>query len=229
MGLGLGLHVRAVRLWHRLTRTRRQRARLHAMRKPVDRLHIGSGPLVRQGWANVDLEYHKGVEHVLDVRDGLPFRDSRYIYAEHFLEHLTFDEGLRFLKECRNALAADGVLRLSTPNLDWVWATQYRQPSPDAVHDCFAMNKAFRGWGHQFLYNLETLTAALHAAGFAAVKACRYGESDDPVLRDLERHEKSPDDDAHPHVVVIEARGIRKLTTDSLERAIEDYDQALRS
>jgi predicted SAM-dependent methyltransferase len=228
MGLGLGLHVRTVRLWHRLMRARRQRARIHAARKPVDRLHIGSGPLVRPGWANVDLEYHKGVEHVLDVRDGLPFRDARYIYAEHFLEHLTFDEGLQFLKECRNALSEDGVLRLSTPNLDWVWATQYRRPSPDGVHDCFAMNKAFRGWGHQFLYNLDTLTASLRAAGFAEVRSFRYGESDDPVLRGLERHEKSPDEAELPHVIVVEARGMA-VPREVSDAVVEDYDQALRS
>ncbi|MBK5258548.1 MAG: hypothetical protein JJE51_03080 [Thermoanaerobaculia bacterium] len=227
--LGLGIRVRLIRGWYAWKRRQRQRARTPLVRQTVERLHIGSGPLVRPGWANVDLEYHEGVEHVLDVRDGLPFKDVRYIYAEHFLEHLSWDEGLRFLKECRAALGADGVLRLSTPNLDWVWATQYRSPSPDAVHDCFAMNKAFRGWGHQFLYNVGTLTAALHAAGFAEVKSFRYGESDDLVLRDLERHEKSPDDDALPHVVVIEARGRREARDESLERAVEDYDWALRS
>ncbi len=227
--LGFGIRVRLIRGWYAWKRRQRQRARVPLVRQSVKRLHIGSGPLVRPGWANVDLEYHEGVEHLLDVRDGLPFKDVRYIYAEHFLEHLSWDEGFRFLKECRSALAPDGVLRLSTPNLDWVWATQYRSPSPDAVHDCFAMNKAFRGWGHQFLYNLGTLSAALHAAGFAEVKPFQYGESDDPVLRNLERHQKSPDDNALPHVVVIEARGIGATHDESLERAAEDYDWARRS
>ena len=227
MGLGLGLHVRLVRAWHTLARKRRQRARTTMTRHEVERLHIGSGPLVRPGWTNIDIEYHPGVAHVLDVRDGLPFAHAQYVYAEHFIEHLTYDEGFRFLKECRAAMRADGVLRLSTPNLDWVHATQYG--SGNAVQDCFAMNKAFRGWGHQFLYNLGTLTASLQAAGFAEIIACRYGESADPNLRGLERHEVSADSAALPHVIVVEARGVRPASDAAIASAVEDYDQALRS
>jgi predicted SAM-dependent methyltransferase len=193
---------------------------------PVNRLHIGSGPVVLPGWTNVDLEYYPGVHHVLDVRDGLPFKDAEYIYAEHFIEHLSHDEGMRFLGHCRAALRDDGVLRLSTPNLDWVWSTQYHRPSDDAVRDCFAINKSFRGWGHQFLYNLETLTAALHDAGFAKITSCRYGESERDVLRNLERHEKSLDTPELPHVIIVEASGHRAPGR-SLDAASEDYDWAL--
>jgi predicted SAM-dependent methyltransferase len=227
MGLGLGLHVRLVRALHVLSRKRRQRARRPLVRHAVERLHIGSGPLVREGWTNVDIEYHPGVAHVLDVRDGLPFRGAQYVYAEHFIEHLTYDEGFRFLKECRAVLRDDGVLRLSTPNLDWVHATQYA--SGDAVRDCFAMNKAFRAWGHQFLYNLAALRATLQAAGFADVAACRYGESSDPNLRGLERHEVSADSAELPHVIVVEARGRRDADDAPLAAAVDDYDWALRS
>ena len=226
--MGFGIRVRLIRAWREAQRRSRQRARRPLQRMRAERLHIGSGPVVLPGWTNIDLEYHDGVHHVLDVRDGLPFDGVALIYAEHFLEHLSHDEGMRFLGECRAALTPDGVLRLSTPNLDWVWATQYRRPSPDGVHDCFAMNKAFRGWGHQFLYNLDTLTASLRAAGFAEVRSFRYGESDDPVLRGLERHEKSPDEAELPHVIVVEARGIA-VPREVPDAVVEDYDQALRS
>jgi predicted SAM-dependent methyltransferase len=227
MGLGLGLHVRFMRAWHRLAMKRRQRARRPLTTHEIERLHIGSGPLVREGWTNIDIEYHPGVAHVLDVRDGLPFRGARYVYAEHFIEHLTYDEGLRFLKECRAVLRDDGVLRLSTPNLDWVHATQYA--SGDAVKDCFAMNKAFRAWGHQFLYNLATLTATLNAAGFDTVRAHRYGESDDANLRGLERHEVSLDSAQLPHVIVVEASGRRESSDAKIAEGVEDYDWALWS
>jgi predicted SAM-dependent methyltransferase len=213
-----------IRAWRAAQRRRRQRARVPRERQRVARLHIGSGPLVREGWTNVDLEEHPGVDVVLDVRGGLPFQDVSYIYAEHFLEHLTHDEGLRFLKECRAALKSDGVLRLSTPNLDWVWETQYRKPS--SIEDCFAINKSFRAWGHQFLYNAQTLTAALHDAGFAEVRALRYGESDDAVLRDLERHQRSLDTEELPHVIIVEARGVAPPTNE-LESVSDDYDWAV--
>lgn len=194
----------------------------------AEKLHIGSGLVLLPGWTNVDIEYHAGVHHVLDVRDGLPFDGVDYIYAEHFLEHLTHDEGMRFLAECRAALNAGGVLRLSTPNLDWVWATQYRRPSDDPIRDCFAMNKAFRGWGHEFLYNVETLAAALGDAGFAVVRACRYGESAHAALANLERHEKSEDAPHLPHVIIVEASGAR-ARGDALRPAAEDFDWAVRA
>ncbi len=208
-----------------MMRRRREQARHPLTKHRVDKLHVGSGALVREGWTNIDLQPHDGVEFVLDVRHGLPFEGVSYIYAEHFIEHLTQEGGLRFLKECRAALKPDGIIRLSTPNLDWVWMTQYRRPS--TVRDCFAINKSFRGWGHQFLYNLATLTAALRDAGFAGVRECRYGESDDPVLRDLERHEKSLDSGELPHVIIVEGWGMGWGGRE-LDAASEDYDWAIR-
>src|SRR6516162_6826939 len=89
------------------------------------RLHIGAGTESLPGWINIDNRKLPGVDVVLDVRQGLSFRDVEAIYAEHFLEHLTLDEGLAFLADCRHALRDSGVLRLSTPNLDWVHATHY--------------------------------------------------------------------------------------------------------
>jgi predicted SAM-dependent methyltransferase len=187
---------------------------------------VGSGRVALPGWTNVDLEALPGVDFVLDVRNGLPFEGVELLYAEHFIEHLTHDEGLRFLAEARKALSPDGILRLSTPNLDWVISTQYRLPSADAITDCFAINKAFRGWGHQFLYNEQTLRAALHDAGFAEIVTCSYGTSSHEELRGLEHHETYPDTPELPHVIILEARG-RAARRASLEKVSEDYDWAV--
>ena len=174
------------------------------------RLHIGSGRESLPGWINIDNQGLAGVDQVLDVRQGLPFADVASIYAEHFLEHLSLDDGLRFLKECRRVLRPDGALRLSTPNLDWVMLTHYRGPAmgdEDAKLDCIRMNRAFHGWGHQFLYNRAMLVAALRSAGFAQTVFRPYGESDRPELRGLERHETWEDTPELPHVLIVEATG----------------------
>src|SRR5687768_14558880 len=144
-------------------------------------LHIGSGPVAKKGWINIDNVAYPGVDKVLDVTRGLPYSDVELIFAEHFIEHLTYEHGVAFLRECRRALKPDGVLRLSTPNLGWVWMTQYHlgqwtHPS-EAIRDCFWINKAFHGWGHQFLFNKESLIETLKSAGFAEVTMTRYGES----------------------------------------------------
>jgi predicted SAM-dependent methyltransferase len=173
------------------------------------KLHVGSGPQRLEGWINIDNLPYPGVDRVLDVTEGLPFRGVSFIFAEHFIEHLAYDAALDLLRECRRVLKDNGVLRLSTPNLDWVWATHYRldMEEPTAVEACFALNRAFRGWGHQFLYNEQTLRATLLDAGFADARRCEYGESEHKELRGLERHEKSTDYPPLSHILILEAWG----------------------
>ena len=188
----------------------RRQAAPAASESPVVRLHIGCGQQSLPGWINIDNQGLPGVDQVLDVRRGLPFSGVATIYAEHFLEHLALDDGLAFLAECRRVLLPDGVLRLSTPNLDWVMLTHYLGPgaSPDdAREDCFRINRAFHGWGHQFLYNATTLESVLAAAGFARADRCSYGRSERPELAGLERHETWEDTPDLPHVLVVEAWG----------------------
>lgn len=175
----------------------------------AERLHIGSGPQRLDGWINIDNVKYPGVDRVLDVTRGLPYRDVRFIFAEHFIEHLSLNEVMYLLRECRRVLTDDGVLRLSTPNLDWVWASHYELGSEgdDAARTCFLLNRAFRGWGHQFLYNIEVLRGLLLDAGFADVVVCAYGESAHPELRNLERHERSDDFEGLADILVVEASG----------------------
>ena len=175
------------------------------------RLHIGSGPVALPGWVNVDIKPYPGVDFCADVAAGIPFRNVRHIFAEHFIEHLGYAEAAQFVTACREALGDDGVLRLSTPNLDWVVRTSYPvgrdRTDDERLHDCFALNRAFRAWGHQFLYTFAALQALLDNAGFASVRAVRYGESDLPELAGLEHHEQYPDFFEHSHIIVVEATG----------------------
>src|SRR5262249_53548833 len=144
---------------------------------------------------------------VADVTRGLEFADVEAVFAEHFLEHLGLDDALGFLLETHRVLAPRGCLRLSTPNLDWVWRTHYAfdAPEPQRRLDAPRANRAFRGWGHQFLWNREMLAAALVACGFVDLAWPRYGESGREVFRGLERHETYPDAPELPHVLIVEA------------------------
>ena len=190
-------------------------------------LHLGSGPVTLPGWINIDNLPYPGVDLVWDLARGIPLRDAKYVFAEHFIEHLTFDQAVQFVRNCRAALRDDGILRLSTPNLDWVWHTSYA--SGDALRDCFVINRAFHGWGHQFLYNLQTLTNLLHDNGFESVQPFGYGESDTPALRGIERHEQYPDSPALPHILIVEARG-RRAAENPRHPMIEEFrrDVAVR-
>jgi predicted SAM-dependent methyltransferase len=174
-------------------------------------LHLGCGPIALEGWINIDNQPYAGIDFRWDLARGIPFRNARYVFAEHFIEHLSYQQGADFTRGCRAALREDGILRLSTPNLDWVWQVSYHPGAwsneDEALRDCFVLNRAFRGWGHQFLYNPQTLAALLQNSGFATVRALRYGESDTPALAGLERHEQYPDVPELPHVLVVEASG----------------------
>lgn len=196
------------------------------------KLHIGCGREAIPGWINIDQFPLPGVDRVLDVGEGLPFENVRAIYAEHFLEHLPLQQGLAFLRGCRRALAPSGVLRVSTPNLDWVWLTHYRRgrwsTDEEALRDCVGMNRAFHGWGHHFLYNRQTLAAVLRCCGFARVTFHTYGESDVPELTGLERHETWEDQPDLPHVIIAQATGAAAPERSAFG-LFEEYRQSLNA
>jgi predicted SAM-dependent methyltransferase len=171
------------------------------------RLHVGSGRRRLEGWINFDIQLLPGVDVVADVSHGLLFSDVEAVYAEHFLEHLPLDAAVDFLAECHRALVPGGYLRLSTPNLDWVWASHYRIAGPEEERRRWALvlNRAFHGWRHRFLWNRELLAQALAASGFVDARWCRYGESARPEFRGLEGHETYVDTPELPHVIVVEA------------------------
>lgn len=172
------------------------------------KLHVGSGRERLEGWVNLDLQALPGVDVVADVTEGLDFEGVEAVFAEHFLEHLRLDHAVDFLAECHRVMAAGAWLRLSTPNLDWVWSTHYRldASADDKRTAALATNRAFHGWGHRFLWNREMLETALTACGFEEITWCRWGESPRELFRGLERHETYEDDPALPHVIIAEAR-----------------------
>ena len=184
------------------------------------RLHLGSGPQALPGWINIDNLPYPGVDLVWDLARGIPLREAKFIFAEHFIEHLSFNQAEQFVRNCRAALRDDGILLLSTPNLDWVWHTSYA--SGDALRDCFVINRAFHGWGHQFLYNIAALTNLLHDNGFETVRRFEYGESDTPALSGLEHHEKYPDSPLLPHILIVEASG-RRAAANPRHPMIEEF------
>jgi predicted SAM-dependent methyltransferase len=177
-------------------------------RKPQPRLHIGSGRERLEGWINIDAQALPGVDVVADVTKGLDFSNVEAIFAEHFIEHLPLAMAVHFLRESWRVLGRGGWIRLSTPNLDWVWSTHYKLDADPAGKRAaaLALNRAFHGWRHQFLWNREMLGEALLACGFDEVRWCRYGESELPIFRGIERHETYTDVPDLPHVIIVEAR-----------------------
>jgi hypothetical protein len=174
----------------------------------IDRLHVGCGPKnLMADWWNVDIRSFKGVDEVADVTAPWPWRDLGYVYGEHFLEHLTLEQAVAFLGQVRTQLRPGGRIRLSTPGLEWVWRTHFRPDASAAnvVADTYTANRAFHGWGHEFLYSRPFLERLLGAMGLTDVRFFAYGESDDPNLQNLEKHGAYEIVDGWPNVWNVEA------------------------
>ena len=159
----------------------------------ASKLCLGSGRAPIEGWTNIDLDAPVPfVDARLDLRYPLPIRTGQIelIYSEHVLEHFDYGVAARLLAECRRVLRPGGRLRVAVPDLDRLirhyaeldgraWNDQdwVRWPSERDQIDSPArmLNRAFRGWGHRFLYDEAELVRQLRAAGFGEVSRVALG------------------------------------------------------
>jgi len=106
------------------------------------KLNLGCGSQVVDGWINVDyslgarlakfplfrsinqklklfdLDWNPRI-YIHDLSKRFPWLDSSIdvIYSSHTLEHLSKDDGVKFLHECYRVLRQDGMIRIVVPDL----------------------------------------------------------------------------------------------------------------
>lgn len=193
------------------------------------RLHLGCGDVTPDGWLNVDaalgarlaklpplrrllralgafrLDWSPDIL-IHDLRRPFPWPDAsaEAIYSSHTLEHLTREQGQRFLRECARVLVPGGVVRIMVPDLG-VLLSDYEKgafPATELVerlgvgyeHPSDGRLKAlvapyFRH-PHRCMYDAESLLDAMRNAGLEArVHAPFLSRIED--LRDLELPERA--------------------------------------
>ena len=179
----------------------------------VRKLQIGAGPTAIKGWLSTDINPRTDEHVYLDATRPFPFQDGTfdYVYSEHMIEHINWSQGLFMLKECRRVLRPGGAIRVATPDLKVLLDLYARPDEPRAAayikwitdtfledvkvyRPTFVINNAFENWGHQFLYDGETMTLALREAGFEEIRRCESEQSEDPHLRGIESHGKNVGD-----------------------------------
>jgi predicted SAM-dependent methyltransferase len=137
----------------------------------------------------------------------LPSESIDYIFTEQFIEHLSFEEGKRFAREAYRVLRPGGVIRQATPSLRGLIEVyedrnehvsqkdaisrhiSNHQPLTSGDLPAKFINDFFRLWGHEFIYDRETLELIHKDAGFSSFEWKKFGMSSHEILSDRERHE----------------------------------------
>lgn len=159
------------------------------------KLHLGSGNNYLNGWVNIDNNNKIKADIYADLCGTLPFKDNTidYIFNEHFIEHISRTSAVLFLSECYRILKPKGVLRISTPNLEWIidrynngnlkeWENIKWYPKSK----CSMINEAMRSWGHQYLYDNEELYLILNFVKFYKIENVIWRDSIHKDLKMLE-------------------------------------------
>ena len=181
----------------------------------VRKLQLGAGSSELPDWLNTDRDPGTPRAVYLDATHRFPLPDDSfdYVLTEHQIEHLSYRNGLFMLRECFRVLRPWGRIRIATPDLTTIaglaaselnddergyvrWAIQTFVPDAPSELPAFAINNAFRNWGHRFLYDEATLSHALRCAGFTDIRRHQVGESDDERLQGLESHGVANGDEA---------------------------------
>lgn len=154
------------------------------------KINLGCGPSVVGGWINLDRSPQPGA-HFWDASRGIPSEANTIslIYSEHFIEHLSLQDGFNLMRECVRVLCPGGIMRISTPDvhvlmqayegnaLDYWLDLGWRPGTP-----CDLVNEGMRLWGHQYVFDRARLSELLLQAGFAKVAAVPWGQSAVPDL-----------------------------------------------
>jgi len=193
----------------------------------MKKLHIGTGgnylsnrvhnpsKRIMEGWLETDVEPR--AQHVveMDATKEFPYDDASfdYVFSEHMIEHIVYDDGLKMLAECYRVLVPGGKVRISTPDLQFLigmcsdgrteemskyleFQHKHNPKEMQRPTACFLINFFVRmggeHGGHIFIYDEESLSYAMRSVGFKNIERFKIMESNDEHLRGLEAQFRLP-------------------------------------
>ena len=202
---------------------RRGKIRKYLRNTSEPKLQIGCGRNSLEGWLNTGISLRESWEGVyMDAGKRFPLPDDsfQYVYSEHLFEHLTYRQAVRMLKESYRVMKPGGVIRIATPDLRFLLGLYQEQEKP--IHKeyieysakvgglpptpVYVINHFHTAWGHQIIYDKETLSDLLVKVGFKDVCSCEVGKSSHPELQGVEGHfNQIPEDFNLLETMILEA------------------------
>jgi predicted SAM-dependent methyltransferase len=172
-------------------------SRLRTRPPAARQLEIGSGPVRKPGWLTIDM--CKGADVYWDLRRSLPFRDATFerVYCSHVLEHFSYLDLRRLLREVHRVLRPGGQFVISVPDASLYVQAYVSRGEPhdllryrpavisdkpmDLLNYIFYMDNQ-----HRFMFDAENLSHHCREAGFESCEPRAFDPTIDSAGRDYE-------------------------------------------
>lgn len=139
-----------------------------------------------------------------DIVEGLPVaaESCKAIYCSHVLEHLALDDLRVALNNTYSYLERDGIFRFVLPDLEKLARTYL--DSDDVNASLWFMRQSYLGkesrpkgvkgllrtWlgnsNHLWMWDFKAISVELEQAGFRKIRRAGFGDSQEPLFRDVE-------------------------------------------
>ncbi len=151
------------------------------------RLNIGSGLKNRVGYVNVDVRKEGNPDIVADISkfgdDDFKVGEFEEILAFDVIEHISFVECKKLLRQCWNWLQPNGTLQLHTQNMRFLASVLAEDDNVEVLRWIYGSlgegDTNYEGGFHRWGYTKTGLTKLLENMGFkviVAVEDCQgYG------------------------------------------------------
>jgi predicted SAM-dependent methyltransferase len=132
-------------------------------------INLGGGGNCLDGCLTADI--YPRADTFVDCRKALPFANASIdgIFCEEMIEHISKLDALRLLQECWRILKPGGVIRITTPDLDWFCGSLLK-----GAIDCDVINSIFFNHQHVYLYSRLQLHASLRISGFIDIRQSSF-------------------------------------------------------